>query len=151
RRHAHPVGHRTGRPARRRAAAAARVRRAAPPGGGPAGAREARPDVAGDRAGPRGVLAAGSRRRGSTPPLVERPEALVLRRRRGPGHVGAFGPRRLGLRAVVAAPEDAAEVSLSARRASKCFSSRTCPRGVLRACCGPIFFADFSPRRRTTG
>ena len=63
RRHAHPLGHRAGRPRGRRAAPAPGLRRAAQARRPEAGAGEARPDAPGHRPGPRGLPPARGRRR----------------------------------------------------------------------------------------
>src|SRR5205085_9500229 len=68
------VRHRARRPARRRAALAAGLRRVAPTGEPAARPGEARPDVAGDGAGPRGVPAPGGRGGG---PAVEQPPPFL--------------------------------------------------------------------------
>ena len=62
RRHAHPLGHRAGRPAGGRGSAAAGLRRAAQAGRAEAGAGEARADAPGHGPGPRGLPAAGRTR-----------------------------------------------------------------------------------------
>src|SRR5262249_22820494 len=121
--HAYPVRHRAGRPLGRGAALAVGLRRAAPTRGPEAGPGTTRPDPASDRAGARGVPAAGGRRAGAA---LEQPRPL-LRRRRGE-HAPHPGGRR--------APETKAKTRW-ATATSRAGRTRQPGRGPRRRVAGP--------------